>query len=283
MKRLEFSSNDPSEKLRRTSYRGQTLYFPAKSMIGAFVAEGQGWDTVLVPIMQGLLAQHDPVVAEVGSNIGGSLLQMQLAKPKATFYCFEPSDRFLPILTKNVIANGWDNVTVESLIMGSKNEEKLLHSNASTASLVVKEYDDHEFMSSQTVHTTTLDDYFSGVAKPDFIKVDTDGFDYDVLLGADALLSREDRPIVFFEFERPLLERAGRRPEDLLGYLKQKGYTDFLVLSNLGEALAVTSSIETILALSDEQRYLDLVATTEQGSVLRSLKSEIKDSHVLRA
>src|SRR5207248_9127229 len=107
------------------------------------VSSGKGWDTNLIPILNRILGKN-PTIIEVGSNIGASLLQMEIAKPEANYFCFEPSKRFLPILKKNIKANRWNNVTLHSKILSSEAKTITLFNNSSTASPVVQEYDSHE-------------------------------------------------------------------------------------------------------------------------------------------
>lgn len=216
-----------------------------------------GWDTALRPILEALVAE-DAVIAEVGSNIGASLLQMKLARPTARFVCFEPSARFLPILRRNIEASGWSDVTVEETVLASAVETRRLFTNASTASVVAADYDGHDFLFSSSFRTTTLDVYFVRAERLDFLKVDTDGFDYDVLLGGRETLGRL-RPILYFEFDRKLIARTGRSAESLLLYLTELGYSQFLVLSNDGEALGVGDT-KDVLRFANREFYVDLLA-----------------------
>lgn len=110
-----FRDKDKGEHIASCSYQGFVFYYPTRSIIGQFIADGKGRDINLVTILKTLFPNDaSPVIAEIGTNIGGSLMQMELAKPKAFFYCFEPSKRFLPILLKNIEENNWSNTRVEA-------------------------------------------------------------------------------------------------------------------------------------------------------------------------
>lgn len=196
--------------------------------------------------------------------IGASLLQMEIAKPEANYFCFEPSKRFLPILKKNIKANRWNNVTLNSKILSSEAKTITLFNNSSTASPVVQEYDNHEFLFAQQVEATTLDTVFEGYeGKIDLIKVDTDGYDYDVLLGAQERIIM-DQPILYFEFHQGFLKIAGRDAVDFLNYLNSLGYNNFGVFSNFGKWLGFRVSSSEIMKLADQEIYLDLLALPEK-------------------
>lgn len=264
-------------------YEGLVFSYPSESMVGRYVAAG-GWDTTLRPILEALVPD-DAMIAEVGTNIGASLLQMKLARPSAQVVCFEPSARFLPILRRNIEVNGWSGVTVEEAVLASSIENRKLFTNTSTASVVAAEYDGHEFLFSTSFTTTTLDVYFAQGERLDFLKVDTDGFDYDVLLGGRETLARL-RPVLSFEFDRKLIDQAGRTPESLLSYLAELGYDDVLVLSNDGEALGVASSVAEIMRLADRDLYVDLLAIhrdrADARAALERLAERIGTNYRLR-
>jgi FkbM family methyltransferase len=261
-----------------------TLYYPSQSRIGRVTARGQGWDTVLRPVLGELVAAERPLIVEVGANIGASLLQMHAAKPHARFVCFEPSPRFRRLLERTIAANGWD-VAVEPAMLGSSPGSRVLFTNATTASTLVSEYDRHELLDSRSVPVTTLDVYFENRGSIDFLKIDTDGFDYDVLLGGRELLGR-DRPAIFFELEPDLTAQAGHRPEDVIAYLQECGYEDFLVLSNFGEALTTTRAAAEVLALAHEELYVDVVGVhssePDAPARLRRLEQTIGVKHSIR-
>ncbi|MDQ6769192.1 MAG: FkbM family methyltransferase [Gemmatimonadota bacterium] len=249
------------------------VHYPADSLIGQFIAAGTGWDLNLGTVVSQLVQQSTPTFVDVGSNIGASLMQMKLAKPASFVYCFEPSDRFLPYLDQNIAANGWANVTVERTVLSSHAGSMRLHTNASTASVVSREYDGHDFRFDELVRATTLDSYFGGLGSVHFIKIDTDGYDFDVLLGGSSLL-RRDRPVIYFEFAPDLLKRANRHPRDFLSFLIGHGYEDFFAFSNRGEPLGVKTSVMDLGSLIQEDcPYLDLVTTHHSARAAVSVLS----------
>jgi FkbM family methyltransferase len=259
-KYLEFKNR---ERIVNCNYEGHKFYYPQKSLFGEYILSGEGWHTHLISILTRVLGKN-PTIVEVGSNIGLSLLQMEIAKPEADYFCFEPSERFLPILKKNIKANSWNNVTLHSKILSSEAKTITLFNNSSTASPVVQEYDNHEFLFAQQIEATTLDTVFKGYeGKIDLIKVDTDGYDYDVLLGAQKRITI-DQPILYFEFDPPLLKIAGRDPVDFLSYLISLGYNNFGVFSRSGKWLGFEVCSSEIVKLADQEIFLDLLALPEK-------------------
>jgi FkbM family methyltransferase len=58
---------------------------------------------------------------------------------------------------------------------------------------------------------------------PDLIKIDVEGYEYEVLIGARQLLAREKPPICL-ELHLDLLERRGVRPQTVMSELQSHGY-----------------------------------------------------------
>ena len=58
---------------------------------------------------------------------------------------------------------------------------------------------------------------------PNVIKMDIEGFEYEALMGSIEFLSKY-KPIIFFEFHKGIMERAGKNHALLLHKLKEIGY-----------------------------------------------------------
>lgn len=66
---------------------------------------------------------------------------------------------------------------------------------------------------------------------PDFIKVDTDGSDYEILQTLENTLKRR-RPMIQFEFSYRFAYKAGYTLKDNINYLKKLGYTAYVIDNN---------------------------------------------------
>lgn len=133
-------------------YLGKPFVYPTDSLIGRFLEAGRGWDSFLGLLLPGLVEEEEPVVVEVGSNIGASLMQILAAKPKARVVCFEPSDRFRPYLLRNVrFAGAIDRVEVRPTFLGAASGVSKLYVSASSGSAVSPDQDAHERRQEQSV------------------------------------------------------------------------------------------------------------------------------------
>lgn len=260
------------EHVRCAEFAGARVYYPSASSIGHAIAAGRGWEPTLAEAMEALLPRDEPLmIAEIGSNIGATLAQMISVRPSATYVCFEPAYRFRSLLARTVSENGWGNVRIEDAFVGSNAGAVDLFTNATTASAARRDYG-HVVLGVERPRSIRLDDYFESAVRLDFVKTDTDGFDADVLLGARKLLERL-KPAIYFELAPFLLADIHRSPAELLEYLADLEYRDYVLYTQSGEPLKLSHDLGEVARLADEHNYLDVLtaARPEQVPHLREL------------
>lgn len=253
------------------SFRGLPFLFPAGSQIGELAARGCEWDAVLRDIVSTLLPQIDPIICDVGSNIGASFRQMLDAKPGARFLVFEPSERFRPFLEANIRLANAINVEVFSSAVSSEAGNITLYNGLTTGSVLVSKGAVEE----QLVEMITLDGLFEERGHPvHFIKIDTDGHDLQVLLGAAAVLDRH-RPVVYFE-HHPRIPDMPHVTTDSLGdleWLQLRGYREFICLSPDGSLLGVTHDAREASEWCGLHGYGDILVCPDGSPAREHLKT----------
>jgi FkbM family methyltransferase len=256
------------DPVRVTTYLGYEFSYPVDSMIGRHVARHGDWDAILARIVVQAFPEDDPFICEVGSNIGASLLQILRGKPRATVLALEPSNDFRPFLERNLRAAGFSNVRVLPLFVGAQPGTTWLYNNETTASATGPEYADHEARGRQQVEVITLDQVLSAEPRVDFIKIDTDGFDFEVLLGAERTL-RNHRPLLFFELAPGMVSDSQAR----LSSLQALGYERLICLSPGQHAavIGVTNDPDRAVGWAMESGYCDVLSwdSTEPKSKAR--------------
>jgi hypothetical protein len=95
---------------------------------------------------------------------------------------------------------------------------------------------------------TTLDAEMDRVGIPAVVKVDVEGFEMEVLLGAERLL-RDHHPLLLLELHLDLLERRGVRPGEIVSLLARHGYRFESVTGRPLSTRAVTGSPNAVLRL----------------------------------
>lgn len=141
---------------------------------------------------------------DVGANVGQTALQIRKAFPDAVIHSVEPIQETYVILQKNTKGK---NVLTHNIALGSKNEiiEVKIdkgNSNSSINSLQNEKNDivsgDFQIEKIQVVATTSFCRKH-GITHIDYLKIDTEGFDLEVIKGAKELL--EENAIGFVEAE----------------------------------------------------------------------------------
>jgi FkbM family methyltransferase len=83
---------------------------------------------------------------------------------------------------------------------------------------------------------------------PDLLKIDVEGYEYEVLVGARRLLATR-RPPICFELHLDLLEKRGIRPRQVLAELESHGYQFQSCVGRPLRAAHVSASLNAVVRL----------------------------------
>lgn len=163
------------------------------------------------------------VLADVGANIGVTSLTIGAAAPyHAELLCFEPDARSIPLLRDNLAANDFPQARILDYALAERDGVARLRCgtrNAATSALA----EAHSRIQSagavfKEVPVRRLDSVLLelGIERLDFLKIDVEGGETPVILGASETIARH-RPIIFTEFNAWTQMTAGaRNPMEVL-------------------------------------------------------------------
>jgi FkbM family methyltransferase len=139
---------------------------------------------------RGVTVQPGWTVVDVGAGLGEFCVSVGRAHPTCRVYAFEPLAESFALLQDNVRLNGLANVTAVARAVGAHTGETLLHAvpGAAARSSTVRGTG-----AAARVPTTTLGALLDEHDLPrcDFLKLDCEGAEYEILLGAEpATLAR---------------------------------------------------------------------------------------------
>jgi FkbM family methyltransferase len=192
-------------------------------------------------------------VLDIGANIGAHTLPLaMLAGKKGKVISFEPTDYAYNKLVKNISLNPIlkDIITpVQAMLVGSQNSEKpdAIPSSWSldppSPGEVIHAVHKGAFQSLENATLVCLDDWVSenSLQQVDFIKIDVDGFEIDVLEGSKKIL-KDYRPIIMMEFAPYIFAERGRSFSELLQLLNQLRYA---ARDMAGKPLDLSPELET--------------------------------------
>lgn len=174
---------------------------------------------------------QDAIIFDVGANSGMMTLQFAKLVPLGKVYSFEPTFYAFSKLKKNLELNpelAERIVAIQSFVSSSKSEEPSIKAYASwkvggTIKGVKHRVHGGIAKSTDGIGAVSLDDFCkqNEIKRLDFIKIDTDGHELEVLKGAQKVISKFS-PIIIFEVGIYVMEE---RNIDFSDYLK---FFDFL-------------------------------------------------------
>jgi FkbM family methyltransferase len=182
-----------------------------------------------------------PVIFDVGANIGTFTTWMANTFPQGKIYCFEPQRLIFQMLCGNVAINNFDNCYIYNMAVGNTNTrievqepDYYKQEDFGIFSLVEDKVYNKSGIST-VVDIITVDTFveLNNIPRVDYIKIDVEGMDIDVLRGAVNTLKKFS-PCIFIE------HNDNRRSilEEIVEYLGKDHY-NFKVIGN--NVLAVPS------------------------------------------
>jgi FkbM family methyltransferase len=161
--------------------------------------------------------KNNDIIFDIGSHVG--LYSILFSQKSSYVYSFEPTDTYEKYLIPNLQKNNITSVKTEKLGFGNKH-----------GSLIEKIYKIWGETPIEDVFNFTTLDVYSSVNKiiPNFIKIDADGYDYEILLGGFDLLLKNN--IVICVEVNHALETRGYTSKNIFDLMNELNYENFLIL-----------------------------------------------------
>lgn len=174
---------------------------------------------------------HPSVIFDVGANIGQSAEIYAKRFPSATIFSFEPAAETFKQLKQNVSVFSnvrcmklafASQVGTGTLAHGTHSNMTRIISNQSRADLVLAD-------NCETIDQTTIDDFCKQqkMHKIDYLKVDTEGADLEVLRGAEQMIQNAMIEVIEVEAGIGLDNELHVPCQNFRDYLESKGYSVF--------------------------------------------------------
>ena len=199
------------------------------------------------------------IVFDIGAHHGlYTLLCARMVGSEGKVVAFEPSPRERERLEANIRLNGYRHVVIEPVALSASKGSGVLHvclgRETGCNSLRPPSVDE----ATETVHVplSSIDDYVSSENFPavDFIKLDVEGAELDVLSGAGAFLHRTRRPVFLVELADIRTLPWGYRSNQIFDLLFSSGFHWFSVTPDgfLREAGRKDTFHENLVAVPNE-------------------------------
>lgn len=152
--------------------------------------------------MKMFLPNDEPLIFDIGANIGQTVNRFRSAFPKAKIYSFEPSPTTFETLKGNVLKH--TNVYLHNCAMGSSLKQMTFFENTfseMSSFLKLSEFGWGTVAKETLVDVNTVDHFCSdnGIDRIDILKSDTQGFDFEVFKGAEGSMRLNKIGLIYFE------------------------------------------------------------------------------------
>jgi len=177
-------------------------------------------------------------VFDIGAHIGQfTLLFASLVGPSGRVFAFEPCDSTMRRLKAHILLNGFNNVITEKVAVYSINSSHVKlnifpqrYSFWNTIGKPKMFSRDHpnqiEPVDQEVVRTVTINEYCRSrrIQALDYLKVDVEGAELDVLKSCSGLLKRGAIRYIQFEVSQAMVKGMGRDGTEVFKLLKDFGY-----------------------------------------------------------
>lgn len=190
------------------------------------------------------------VVCDVGANIGSMALRAaHEVGANGCVLAFEPHPRTFEFLRKNITLNMFSNVDVYNVAIGEE---------ANSVGMEDRRSDDQNRITDDgqiRVQQRTLDDYTGKYKLLSLLKIDVEGYEKFVLLGASKTIQKT--ACIYFESYNKLFAQFGYTCDEFFGMLKSYGFRLYRRHGNTLESLPVgheSDSCENLIAVRDPDK-----------------------------
>lgn len=209
-------------------------------------------------------------VVDIGAAIGDTVLLLESSLPGKiiSYYCIDGDSQFFSYLQQNLsfLPNAF---FINALLAEEKSKiRNLVNIHPGTASA----------QGDQLIDTTTLDCLLEEgkIGNPDLIKIDVDGYDGKVLMGAKKTIIQY-KPTIIFEWHPVICRDTRNNWTDHFASLLNYGYSIFIFYDNYGNFSHIMTHIdfkaidylaETLIERKNTHAvYYDIIALTRESSV----------------
>ena len=205
--------------VRRISFGKRELLVRGRGTFFNTIVEGPYADPN-IEVIRRYLPQGATLI-DIGANIG--LISLGLANRAGRIYAIEPAAETYEFLKANTAA--CPNISVHKLLIGPNETSKTFlfnHPNPACSSSVPKEADfsAHPGLVPETYAAVSLDSFSADIGRVDFIKIDTEGAEIEILKSGAQTIARY-HPVVMLEFNALALMNFGDiNPPHALAYIR---------------------------------------------------------------
>lgn len=201
-------------------------------------------------LMNQVLKQGD-VCVDIGANIGYYALQeARLVGDKGYVYAIEPVAESVKWLKRNIALNGYNNIEVFQLACGDNSGVGEINVSEKRNWSSIRPENKRHYVRKDEIEIVRLDSFIEGKIVPNIIRMDVEGYEYEIIKGMKGLFDLGHPMKLFIEMHFDIMRE---KSVELCWILKEAGFE------------VVVATVEPHPALMKSKLAQKVCALTERG------------------
>ena len=201
-----------------------------------------------IALLENTLKEGD-IFIDAGCSFGFFTIRAaRLVGATGKVISFDPSPRSVQTVKKNAELNELKNVEVVHSALGNSDNEITFY-GGNYGGTTVKGNPQYDTSRGFVTQLTKLDTYLAGLGLKEvqLIKIDAEGFDFEIIKGCKETLVNSKDLRLTFEVCTLMLEAAETDPEEIFLFLEKLGYSCFIDITTANLQSIDTSNIRADL------------------------------------
>lgn len=233
------------------SIYGTKFKFNIRDVVGRSIYKGKDYEPDLTKfVLKTISYEPSDIILDVGANLGWYSINISKLYPDNSIkiFAFEPDDVNFALLNENIKLNNSTNIITINKAIAEQHDQKVLYKypdkNLGRHSL----FRDHKLDQQQIlVETISLDEFITtqhlNTDKIKLLKIDVEGYEYQVLLGCIKTLPNV--LYILHEFSPVVMRQNNIDPKELLNLLLNNNFEAFIITDG-GTSLKPIDAIDMV-------------------------------------
>ena len=248
--------------------------------VSAYLHKNKIWEPFETSLFIEIINKKEYFV-DVGANIGYySLLSSKLLKSGGMVYSFEPESKNIEIFKENIKANKVQNVVLFE--NACSNNDDPIYLTLSRNNLGDHRVSKNKNPESKNIMPVVLDDVYKKFRFiPDLVKIDTQGYEFNILSGSQSLLSQSNTKTIFIiEFWPKGLQDQNYSLSKLVNLINKKYFSFFALFEENKTIFNISVDhlldwSKTIMSPSTD-RYMNIIFGHSSNKEIQALELKAK-------
>ena len=225
------------------------MLLPPEHPLSMWTSLYKDYDNFLPKLVKEMSSNES--IIDIGANVGDTLFRFIDTNSKPNYFSIEADQYFFKYLKKNkglLEKDIQDRVTLINELVGNNLKGHLTQKSNLGSKFLVESPDGLE---TKSLDKIIIDGNIQNIK---LIKVDVDGYDYNVLLSAMNEI-KKNKPSLFFEY----MSLNKTEYIELIKKLYEIGYSEWTIINNYGSAIFENKHYKDVLGYIDSEKNSEII------------------------